>query len=231
MKPTPRGAILAAVAACLAVGVSAAAVRDDPEPRAEQGLEVRRHEFVVLVRTAHDSPGAPGRAEAAAFRAGGAVLESVRGLVTARFTDHRWLVRTRSAEVLGRVLREIRRERGVLGASAIQLPEIPTGPGSPSFLSAYTAAYDGPESGVVVRHDVPQVLDRRDLLETSSVPVGPALAPTTGAGGVGLNISELFRRMRARSWARREARMKNAYLPILPPGAGAAAGDGAGPTP
>ena len=69
--------------------------------------------------------------------------------------------------------------------------------------------------GLVVRHEVPPVLDKRDLLENLPLPAGPTVG-NTGTGGLTLNVSELFHRIKESNWRKREQRMKDAYLPILP---------------
>lgn len=219
-----------ALAAVLASSGSTDAVAADappPDERVERverrsgDVEVRRHEYVVVVSTQPGNVHAGGRAEAAAFRAGGAVLERILAPDDPSGSTQRMLVRTRSPARLGDVLKEIRSVPGVVGANAIKLPEIETGLGSPGFLSVYTAELEGESNAgrVVVRHDVPRVLDERDLLEVVDVPVSPTIRPSDvgDTGGFTLNVSELFQRLRQGAWARRERRMKEAELPILPP--------------
>lgn len=178
--------------------------------------QIRRWEYVVLVRTSTERGPVIGHAETAALRAGAAVLDRVRMELGKSHADHRLLVRTRAPGTINAVLDGIRGVRGVLGASAVQLPETPTYAGGPDFMSSYTAALavdDDPR--VVVRHDLPPVLDKRDLLEQAPIPAGPGVGPEP-LGGFTLNVSELYKRLRSAAWQRRERRLKEGYLPILP---------------
>ena len=218
------GAVLA-----LAVAATPAGASVETAPAARVTLaddvsappaRVRRWEYVVVVRTSSDQPDAIGRAEEAAFLAGAAVLDRVRTDFAPRSQDHRLLVRLRDKDKLGTVLRAMQAQQGVLGATAVPLPETPTVAGGPSFMLAYTSELSEgtAEPGIFVHHEVPPILDKRDLLETYSVPVGPAAGPSPQvAGGVGLNVSAMIKRLKETSWFRREQRMKRAYLPILPP--------------
>jgi hypothetical protein len=208
----------------LAVVAHAAAESAPGSARAggRAATELRRHEWVVVFRIASGMPDAVPAAELATLHAGGAVLARVPYEVTERWSEHRMLVRTRTPGALADVLDAVRSTPGVIGATSLKLPEIETGLGSPSFMSAYTAPelQTTTRDGVLVRHEVPEVLDKRDLLEVVDVPWGPEAGPSS-VGGVGLNISEIFKRLKESSWRRREQRMKDAELPILPePAAG-----------
>lgn len=177
---------------------------------------VRRWEYVVLVRTSRDFADAATRAEQAAIEAGAAVLDSFRDSSEGPTSDYRYLLRTREEVAIGTVLARMRRQPGVLGAATVQLPETPTFPGGPSFLTAYTTdeGRDG-SSGVIVHRDIPPVLDKRDLLEVVPVPTGPEI-DTAGTGGFSLNLSKMMSALKAWSWRKREQKMKDAELPILP---------------
>lgn len=222
MKSCPHSpARLAAAAAALLSLALPAPVEAAPSPEAEVDprieAEVRRWEYVVLLRVASQFGSPLGRAETEALRAGGAVLESVRHEIGPQHSDYRLLVRTRDPRAIDDVLRAMRGVPGVLGASTVQLPETPTYAGGPEFISSYTGDLD-PVPGdprVVVRHEVPPVLDKRDLLENLPLPAGPTVG-NTGTGGLTLNVSELFHRMKESHWRKREQRMKDAHLPILP---------------
>jgi hypothetical protein len=218
--PSSRAALAALLTAALALG-AAAPVRATLEPPGE--AEVRRWEYVVVVRVSREIASPIGKVETATLRAGGAVLERVRDESGPLHVDHRMLVRTRDPSAIHEVLREVRAVAGVLGASTAQLPETPTYAGGPDFISSYTGDF-GANPGdprVVVRHDVPPVLDKRDLLENAPIPAGPTVG-NTGTGGFTLNVSELFARLKESSWRKREQRMKDGYLPILPPERGGA---------
>jgi hypothetical protein len=192
--------------------------------------DVRRWEHVLAVRTSSEFPETIGRVERAAFKAGGAVLEILRSDYTPAFSDYRLLVRTARKEVIGTVMREVGRQVGVVGVAVVQLPETPTVPGGPSFMSSYTADTAGNPStpGVLVHHELPPVVDKRDLLDVTDVPMGPGNGVPTGVGGLTLNLSELFKNWKENAWRKREERMKNAHLPILPP-EGETTGDEAAP--
>lgn len=180
---------------------------------------VRRWEYVVLLRTAPEVPNALGYAEVAAFKAGGAVLDDLRDVTTASHTDYRLLVRTRDPEAIHQVVRSMTTTRGVLGATATPLPETPTYPGGPSFFESYRAPDDRPVSNVdrvVVRHDVPPIADKKELLEMSDVLAPPSTGPD-GPGGFTLNVSELFSRMKEGAWRRREDKLRATPIEILPP--------------
>jgi hypothetical protein len=210
MAAPPHRLILAGLVA-LALALAGEAREADPP------TDVRRWEYVLVVRTSTALPESVGRAEAAALSAGGAVLDRVRSTAAPGFTDWRMLVRTRERNAISGVVGEMRRVPGVMWTTLVPLPETPTLPGGPSFLSAYTAGLDGGTStGIFVHRDVPPVLDKRDLLETVPVPVGPTDQLEGQLGGFSLNVSELLRRWKESWWRRREERMKNGELPILP---------------
>jgi len=202
-------------------GPDPAAQAPEPEP------ELRRHEWVVQFRASAQIPEAASDAEVAALKAGGAVLERLRVDANQAWTEHRMLVRTRTPEALDAVLAAVRATPGVVAAASAKLPDIETNIGSPSFMSVYTAPdlQESDRSGVVVKREIPEILDKRDLLEVVDVPWGPEAGPTT-PGGLTLNVSELFKRMKESAWRRREQRMKQAELPILPePDEAASSGD------
>ncbi len=180
-------------------------------------LGVRRWEYIVLLRASQEIADPIGRAETAALKAGGAVLGTSRTEVGPHHADYRMLVRTRDPDLIHEVLREMKRVPGVLGASTVQLPETPTYAGGPDFISSYTGDLDPNPNDprVVVRHDVPPILDKKDLLENAPLPAGPTVG-NTGTGGFTLNVSEIFARIKEGNWRRREDRMKRGYLPILP---------------
>jgi hypothetical protein len=204
------GALFAVLATALALP-AAASLEAPAEP------EVRRWEYIVLVRASQQIRNPIGRAETAALKAGGAVLETSRSEVGPQHADYRMLVRTRDPLMIHDVLREMRRVPGVLGASTVQLPETPTYAGGPEFISSYTGDLDPSPNDprVVVRHDVPPFLDKKDLLENAPLPAGPTTGHA-GTGGFTLNVSELFARIKEGNWRKREERMKRGYLPILP---------------
>ena len=204
------GALVAVLATALALpAVASLETPDEPE--------VRRWEYIVLVRASQQIRNPIGRAETAALKAGGAVLETSRSEVGPQHADYRMLVRTRDPEMIHDVLREMRRVPGVMGASTVQLPETPTYAGGPEFISSYTGDLDPSPNDprVVVRHDVPPFLDKKDLLENAPLPAGPTTG-YAGTGGFTLNVSELFARIKEGNWRKREERMKRGYLPILP---------------
>jgi hypothetical protein len=188
-------------------------------PATEQA-DVRRWEYVVLVRTTPEVSGALGRAELAAFKAGGAVLADLRTDYTESHSDYRLLVRTRDKETINQVLREVRATRGVAGATVVPLPETATWAGSPSFMSSYLAPSDEPQGNagrVIVRHDVAPVADKRELLEAAdSIATSPSLGPE-GAGGFTLNVSELLSRWKESRWRKREDGLRSTPIEILPP--------------
>lgn len=210
--------------------VSGAAAPGDEtgETRLEGGLtavgpatsvEVRRWEYVILLRTAPEVRDALGRAQLAAFKAGGAVLDDLDMEATASHADYRLLVRTRDPMAVHEVVKAMRATRGVLGASATALPETPTFPGGPSFFESYTSdPSDSPSNAdrVLVRHDVPPVADKRELLEMADVLAPPSTGPD-GAGGLTMNVSELFSRIKEGAWRRREERLRSTPIEILPP--------------
>ena len=209
-------ALLAALLLTAGPSALAAPSLDGGDGAAIEG-EVRRWEYVVLLRVAAIAGDPLGRVETEAMRVGGAVLETVRGEIGPQHSDYRLLIRTREHDAIDGVLRALRSVPGVMGASTVQLPETPTYAGGPEFISSYTGDLD-PVPGnprVLVRHDVPPVLDKRDLLENLPLPAGPTTG-NTGTGGLTLNVSELFKRMKESNWRKREERMKDAYLPILP---------------
>ena len=179
---------------------------------------VRRWEYVILVRTAPEVPDALGRAELAALRAGGAVLEDLKDVGTGSHQDWRILVRTRDESRVHEIVKAVRATRGVLGATAEPLPETPTYPGGPSFLESWTTGSGSPGNAdrVVMRHDVPPIADKRELLEMTDVASSPSTGPERD-GGFTLNVSELFARMKEGSWRRREERLRNTPIAILPP--------------
>jgi hypothetical protein len=220
------------LAAILAASVALVA-RAMPEPTTELespgspedgDASVRRWEYVVVVRTSDEVPDAFGRAQAAAFRSGGAVLADMRTDWDGHVADWRLLVRTRREDAIHPILREIRSQKGVLGATAVPLPETPTWDGGPGFLSSYMAPTDEPETSnagrVLVHHDVPPIADKRELLEATDVIAGPDLQTPNGMldapGGFTLNVSEMMAKMKQASWQKREERLRNGYLPILP---------------
>ncbi len=181
-------------------------------------VAVRRWEYVILVRVDPAIPGSIGRAEIAAQTAGGAVLEEIRSEGSASHDDYRMLVRTRDPDVVHQVVRAVRATRGVLGAAAQPLPETPTYPGGPGFFESYRAVEDltpGNAGRVVMRHDVPPIADKKELLEYTELAGSPSTGPD-GAGGFTLNISELFKRMKEGAWRRREERLRNTPIEILP---------------
>lgn len=182
-------------------------------------VDVRRWEYVILLRTSPEVKDALGRAEVAALAAGGAVLDDLEVERTASHQDHRILVRTRDRDAIHQVVRAMRSSRGVLGATATPLPETPTYPGGPGFFESYSAGIgDSPGNAdrVVVRHDVPPIADKKELLEMSDVLAPPSSGPD-GPGGFTLNVSELFSRMKEGMWRRREERLRNTPIEILPP--------------
>ena len=204
------GALVVLLAtACALPAVASLEAPDEPS--------VRRWEYIVLLRASQQIANPIGRAETAALRAGGAVLGISRTEVGPHHSDYRMLVRTRNPGMIHEVLREMRRVPGVLGASTVQLPETPTYAGGPEFISSYTGDLDPNPNDprVVVRHDLPPMLDKKDLLENAPLPAGPTVG-NTGTGGFTLNVSELFARMKEGNWRKREDRMKRGYLPILP---------------
>lgn len=219
MRRVPHVLRAGALAAVVATGLTLPAAAA-PAPPDE--AEVRRWEYIVLVRASQEIRDPIGRAETAALKAGGAVLEVSRSEVGPQHADYRMLVRTRDPAMIHDVLREMRRVPGVLGASTVQLPETPTYAGGPEFISSYTGDLDpNPhDPRVVVRHDVPPFLDKKDLLENAPLPAGPTTG-YAGTGGFTLNVSELFNRIKEGNWRQREERMKRGYLPILPSGPGA----------
>ena len=187
--------------------------------RAMAEATVRRWEYVILVRTDPSTPDALGRAELAAQAAGGAVLDEIRSAGSASHEDHRLLVRTRDPEIVHRVVRAVRATRGVLGAAAEPLPETPTYPGGPSFFESYRAPEaisPGNAGRIVMRHDVPPIADKKELLEMTDVVGSPSTGPD-GAGGLTLNVSEMLKRMKESSWRRREDRLRGTPIQILPP--------------
>ena len=186
--------------------------------------DVRRWEYVLLIRTAPEAGDALGRAQVAAFRAGGAVLDHLRMEATESHSDYRVLVRTRDQQRVHDVVRAVRATRGVLGATATPLPETPTYAGGPGFFESYSGDDDGRPSNanrVVMRHDVPPITDKRELLEMSELLTAPPSAGPDGAGGLTLNVSELFSRMKEGMWRRREERLRQTPIEILPPSAAA----------
>lgn len=184
------------------------------------GADVRRFEWVLVVRTSTEFPDAFSRAQIAAGRAGGAVLASTRWNADAQHADWRLLVRTVDRESIQDVLAAVRRTRGVAGASSAALPETPTWAGSPGFLESYQAESGQPAISnagrVIVRHDVPPVADASELLEMSDIVVGSGLPDLEHLGGFTLNVSEWARRVKESSWRRREDKMRNTPLNILP---------------
>ena len=181
--------------------------------------EVRRWEYVILLRTLPESQDAVGRAQVAALKAGGAVLDDLRMESTASHTDYRLLVRTRDPGTVHRVVNAIRTTRGVLGATATPLPETPTYAGGPSFFESYSSG-DGRPPGnadrVVMHHEVPPITDKKELLEMADVLAPPSTGPD-GTGGFTLNVSELFSRIKEGAWRRREEKLRNTPIEILPP--------------
>ena len=179
---------------------------------------VRRWEYVILVRTSPEVPDALGRAEVAALRAGGAVLEDLRDEATGSHQDWRLLVRTRDERLVHEIVKAVRATRGVLGATAEPLPETPTYPGGPSFFASWTSGEGSASNAdrVVMHHDVPPIADKRELLEMTDVASSPSTGPERD-GGFTLNVSEMFARMKESSWRRREDRLRNTPIAILPP--------------
>lgn len=227
MPPRFHAILAAAALSCLAPTVVAA-----PDNRSDlmagfegapipEGTEVRRFEWVLIVRTFAEFPDALGRAQIAAGKAGGAVLASMRWQGDAQHTDWRLLVRTVDRESIQDVLSAVRHISGVAGASSAALPETPTWAGSPGFLESYQAESGLPELSnagrVLVRHDVPPVANASELLEMSDIAVGPGLPDLEHLGGFTLNVSEWAQRLKSSSWRNREDKMRNASLNILPP--------------
>ncbi|MEM7249487.1 MAG: hypothetical protein AAF533_29525 [Acidobacteriota bacterium] len=182
-------------------------------------VAVRRWEHVIIVRAPHENLSRTvGRAEALTMIEGGAVLGTLLKPAGPNQSDFRMLVRTRRPGAVGTIAKKIRVLPGVIGATVAPLPETPTLPGGPSFISSYQAGLGGePEPGVLVQHDVEPVLGATDLLEAVGTPSSPLLGPDSQLGGVGVNISALIKRMRESAWRRREERMRNANLPVAPP--------------
>jgi hypothetical protein len=153
------------------------------------------------------------------MKAGGAVLDDLKDTGSASHQDWRLLVRTRDPDTVHAIVNAVRTTRGVLGATAQPLAETPTYPGGPSFLASWTSGTDDGESNagrVVMRHDVPPIADKRELLESTDVASSPSTGPDRD-GGFTLNVSELFARMKEGSWRRREDRLRNTPIQILPP--------------
>ena len=185
--------------------------------------DVRRFEWVVVVRVTSELPDAIGRAELAAGHAGGAVLESLRMDSNGHLADHRLLVRTISHEAIDKVVREIRATPGVMGATASPLPETPTWPGSPGFMESYTGGDEPHVSNagrVLVQHDVPPIADKRELLEAADVVAGPGLPELDSLGGFTFNVSEMLRRVKASAWRHREEKLRATPIIILEPDGG-----------
>ena len=69
------------------------------------------------------------------------------------------------------------------------------------------------------RHDVPPIADARELLESADA-IGADMnqLPETAAVGAGitLNVSEMIARLKQAAWQRRENRLRNGHLPVLP---------------
>ena len=204
------------VAALLLVSGTAASAAATAKP----GPAVRRWEHVLLVRMSDRVPDALGRVLDAASRGGGAVLANVRTVAGPDSQDYRLLVRTRDPGAIVAVMREIRRQSGVVGASVIRLPETATAPGGPSFLTSYTGELEGKSHAgeIVVHRDVPPVLDMRDLAETAPVPAGPSMSDTQAIGGFTLNVSEMVQRAKVAAWVRREDKLRRTPIVILPSG-------------
>jgi hypothetical protein len=179
---------------------------------------VRRWEYVILLRTVPEAHDALGRAQVAALKAGGAVLDDLRMESTASHSDYRVLVRTRDPDTVHRVVNAMRTTRGVLGATATPLPETPTYAGGPGFFESYSGGDDRPSNAnrIVMHHDVPPIADKKELLEMADVLAPPSAGPD-GAGGLTLNVSELFSRIKEGAWRRREEKLRNTPIEILPP--------------
>jgi hypothetical protein len=239
-RPSKRGSLrLAALVA--ATAMAAAAAHATPGPPAAVTLStdasVRRFEWVLVVRISMELPDSIARAEVVAGRAGGAVLENIRTdtdgtsqypdrFQKSGYADYRLLVRTIDRETINGVLRQVRATRGVVGASATALPETPTWEGSPGFMESYTADSDAPQISnagrVLTRHDVPPVADKRELLEAADVIAAPGIPPLDDlrSGGLTFNFSELLKRLKESSWRKREERLRNTPIVILPPDGG-----------
>jgi hypothetical protein len=181
---------------------------------------VRRFEWVLMVRTSSEFPDAVARAGIAAGRAGGAVLEDIRMDAAGQYSDYRLLIRTIDRDAIGPILARVRATSGVMGATVAPLPETPTWAGGPGFMESYTVPDDRPTSNVdrvIMRHDVPPIGDKRELLEVADVVVGPGLPPVESLGGFTLNVSELLQRLKQSSWRRREDGLRQTPIIILPP--------------
>jgi len=189
------------------------------DPPSQQG-NVRRWEYVVIVRTTPEVSGALGRAELAAAQAGGAVLADLRTDYTLSHSDYRLLVRTSDKDTINQVLRAVRTTPGVAGATVVPLPETATWAGSPSFMESYLAPTDEPVSNagrVVMRHDTAPVADKQELLEAAdTIATSPSLGPE-GTGGFTLNVSELLSRWKESRWRKREDELRSTPIVILPP--------------
>ena len=135
MRPSCRPSARSIPALLALIALAASPARADEAASADR--ELRRHEWIVVLRARNDVPASVPAAEVAALRAGGAVLERIRFDATEAWTEHRMLLRTRSAETLGRVLEAVRATPGILGASVRKLPDVATGLGSPTFMSVY----------------------------------------------------------------------------------------------
>lgn len=191
-----------------------------PSAAPAEDAAVRRFEWVLMIRTSSEYPDALARAGIAAGRAGGAVLQDLRMDAAGRYSDHRMLVRTLDRDAIGPILARVRATAGVMGATVAPLPETPTWAGGPGFMESYTVPDDRPTSNadrIVMRHDVPPIGDKRELLEVADVVVGPGLPPIESLGGFTLNVSELLQRLKQSSWRKREDGLRRTPIVILPP--------------
>jgi len=190
-----------------------------------QEVTTRRFEWVLTVRVKAKVQQSIGSAELAAARNGGAVLAASRIDSGRGYCDYRLLVRSLNAESIGPIISSIRAAQGVIDATAVRLPETATWLGGPSFIESYSAPDEDPISNagrVVKRHALPPVADKRELLEATDVATGSGIPPLESLGGVGsailnLNIDEAVHKLRAAKWRRREQKLRNTPIVILPP--------------